>query len=191
MDAFKFIKDCQTACKNGKAIRDSFQPKKGKEKRKHAKVGFPEYGFSSVPGEHFGHAPGPAASTHPVVLGTSTVGTSGPVADIGMGSGGLSGDGSPAGEAVEKFGVEAVLESFEKENPSSDIVPEIRRLFENVKKGNGVLYHSCDGVATPRTESANPSPIDESQVSALAASCESALNAFKNYTGFDYEAIRR
>lgn len=184
MDAFDFIKDCQKKCANGKAIRASFQPKKGAKARAHAKVGFPEYGMSSVPGEHFGSSSTPT-STSPVVMGTSTVGTSGPVADIGMGSGGM------AGEAVAPTGVDAVMESFEKEHPSSDVVSEIRKLLENVRKGNGVLYHGCDGAQATQMESANPAPIENSQISSLAAACEASLNAFKNYTGFDYTALRK
>lgn len=188
MDAFKFIKDCMKQCANGKKIRESFQPKKGKEKRKHAKVGFPEYGFSSIPGEHFGASSHAPASTGPIVMGTSAVGTSGPVADIGMGSGDA---GGACGESVELKSVESILENFEKEHPSSDVVGEIRQLFENVKKGNGILYHGSDGMATPRTESANPAAVDESQLSALAAACEASLNAFRNYTGFDYTSLRK
>ena len=185
MDAFKFIKDCMKQCANGKKIRESFQPKKGKEKRKHAKVGFPEYGFSSVPGEHFGPSAHAPASTGPIVMGTSSVGMSGPVADIGMGSGGA------CSESVDYKSVDAILENFEKEHPSSDIVGEIRKLLENVKKGKGILYHSCDGMSTPKTESANPAAVDDSQLSALAAACEASLNAFRNYTGFDYTSLRK
>ena len=172
MDAFDFIKDCQKKCANGKAIRASFQPKKGAKARAHAKVGFPEYGMSSVPGEHFG-SPSTPASTGPVDMGISTVGTCGPV------------------EAVAPTGVDAVMESFEKEHPSSDVVSEIRKLLENVRKGNGVLYHGCDGAQATQMESANPAPIENSQISALAAACEASLNAFKNYTGFDYTALRK
>ena len=189
MDAFQFIKDCVSKCKNGKKIRESFQPHKGKEKRKHAKVGFKEYAFDSNPG--FGHlaSSSDGGSTSPVVMGTSTVGTSGPVADIGMGSGDAGGAACCA--SVGNLGIDAIIESFEKEHPSENVVSEIRQLFENVKKGQGILYHGCDGMATPKTESANPAAIDNAQLSALAASCEAALNAFKNYTGFDYLSLRK
>jgi len=189
MDAFQFIKDCIGKCKNGKQIRESFQPQKDKEKRKHAKVGFKEYGFDSNPG--FGHLASSSSggSTSPVVMGTSSIGTSGPVADIGMGSGDAG--GSACCSSVGNLGIDAILENFEKEHPSSDVVTEIRQLFENVKKGQGILYHGCDGMSNAKTESANPAAIDNSQLSALAASCEAALNAFKNYTGFDYTTFRK
>ena len=189
MDAFQFIKDCVSKCKNGKKIRESFQPHKGKEKRKHAKVGFKEYALDSNPG--FGHlaSSSDGGSTSPVVMGTSTVGTTGPVADICMGSGDAGGAACCA--SVGNLGIEAIIESFEKEHPSENVVSEIRQLFENVKKGQGILYHGCDGMATPKTESANPAAIDNAQLSALAASCEAALNAFKNYTGFDYLTLRK
>lgn len=179
-------------------------------KNTHAKVGFAGYAFSSNPGERnqtdkfqptTGEGPAmPAATTiHQqspddggvieMTPGNGPTGV-GPAAPAPTGDGGNGGDGggapAAAGEAIEANGVESILECFSQANPASaDVIGEIRKMFNGLNGKNGALYHSCDGAKAISPDD-TLTPTDDSQISALAASCEASLNAFKNYTGVDY-----
>jgi hypothetical protein len=98
------------------------------------------------------------------------------------------GGGAAAGESVEMDKINSIIESYKTANPNSPVIEEIQSMLKSVNEGNGYLYHSCDG-ATAITPNELP-PVAESQVSALAAACESTLSAFKKYTGFDYLSWR-
>ena len=96
-----------------------------------------------------------------------------------------TGDGGApaAGESIDTSNLDTIIEGLSEDQVNSDTMAEIRKIFESVKNGSGVLYHSCDGVEVLDKEIP---PTSDAQVSALAASCEAALNAFKEYTGIDY-----
>ena len=116
-------------------------------------------------------------------------GSVGPVTAL-TGGAGDGGGAAAAGESVESSQIDAIIESFHKDNPNSNVMEEIQKVFQGIKDGNGILYHSCDGVSAINSNNEIP-PTSEAQVSALAASCEAALNAFKEYTGFDYLSWRK
>ena len=155
---------------------------------KHPRIGFPGYGYDSTPGSrmgaggfpHMNLGPGPAVpdASGPIATAPAPAGPGGP----GDGGGGCG----ACGESVEAMQINTILESYEKENPNADVVAEIRKLFEGIKVGNGAIYHSCDGYEALD----DTAPTSDAQISALAASCEAALNAFKEYTGFDYLSWR-
>ena len=174
-----------------------FKPNGGTEKKrkggyvlnaKHPRIGFPGYGFDSTPGSRMGMGgphchnlgPGPAVpdASGPIATAPTPAGPGGP----GDGGGGCG----ACGESVESMQIDAILESFEKDHPNSDVVAEVRKVFDGIKDGNGAIYHSCDGYEAID----DTSPTSDTQISALAASCEAALNAFKEYTGYDYFAWR-
>jgi hypothetical protein len=197
MDGFRIL--MEAAKKKRKSIDTT--------KAKHPKIGFPGYAFGSNPGDR----PNETKSFHPslgpdpampdateakqqdsgVIEMTPGTGSAGVGSQTGGGSVGpvvaLTG-GAPCGESVEAQQIGAILESFKKNNPTSDIINEIQNVFEGIKQGNGVLYHSCDGISTMNKSSEVPATC-ESQVAALSAACEAALNAFREYTGYDYSAL--
>lgn len=204
MDGFRLL--IEAAKKKKKGIDTT--------KASHPRIGFPGYAYSSVPGDRNQTAmfkpslgPGPAmpSPTHIDQQGDDGDGHSGVIV-MGNGGGGAgggsvapvtaltggAGDGggaAAAGESVEARQIDAIIESFHQANPSSDVMDEIQKVFNGIKEGNGYLYHSCDGVSA-LTPNGEVPPTSEAQVSALAASCEAALNAFKEYTGFDYLSWR-
>lgn len=197
MDGFRIL--MEAAKKRKKSIDTT--------KATHPKVGFAGYAFGSNPGDRpnetsafaptLGKGPDmPAPSQihqhdgnddHSGVIvmgngnGGSGAGFSAPVAAL-MGGGG-DGGAAAAGESVEASQLNSIIESYKKDNPSSEVMREIQKIFEGIS--SGTLYHSCDGVMA-----LDSSPTSDEQISALAASCEASLNAFKNYTGFDYFSWR-
>ncbi len=152
---------------------------------KHPKVGFPGYGYDSTPGSRMGMG---GFHCHNLGPGPAIPDASGPIATApaAAGPGGPGDGGGACGESVESSQIEVILESFEKEHPNSDVIAEIRKVFDGIKDGNGAIYHSCDGYQALE----DTSPTSDAQISALAASCEASLNAFKEYTGYDYFAWR-
>lgn len=170
------------------------------KKKKHAthpRIGFPGYGYSSVPGDRNqtdrftpSLGPGPAI---PAATPIHQQSADGGVIEMtpGGGDGGApmmgapTGDGGApaAGESIDVSNLDTIIEGLSEDQLNSDTMAEIRKIFESVKNGSGVLYHSCDGVEVLDKEIP---PTSDAQVSALAASCEAALNAFKEYTGIDY-----
>ena len=181
--------------------------KKKKKAASHPRIGFPGYGFSSVPGDRSQtdkFCPSISDSGNIVMPAPTPIHTQGQDGGgvIVMTPGNGGGDGSPvmaaptagdgggaaAGESVEMDTINSIIESYKTANPNSPVIEEIQSMLKSVNEGNGYLYHSCDG-ATAITPNELP-PVAESQVSALAAACESTLSAFKKYTGFDYLSWR-
>lgn len=199
MDGFRILMEVQEKKKKKKSIDTT--------KASHPKIGFKETAWDSTPGARIGGTclfkpslgPGPAMpdateakqQDSGVIEMTPGSGSAGVGSPTGGGSVGpvvaLTG-GAPCGESVEAQQIGAILESFKKNNPTSDIINEIQNVFEGIKQGNGVLYHSCDGISTMNKSSEVPATC-ESQVAALSAACEAALNAFREYTGYDYSAL--
>ena len=182
--------------------------KKKKKGPSHPRIGFPGYGFSSVPGDRAQtdkFCPSISDSGNIVMPAPTPIHTQGQdgggviVMTPGNGDGGdggpvmaapTAGDGggAAAGESVEMNKINSIIESYKTANPNSPVIEEIQSMLKSVNEGNGYLYHSCDG-ATAITPNELP-PVAEFQVSALAAACESTLSAFKKYTGFDYLSWR-
>ena len=202
MDGFRILVE---AAKKKRKYNDT-------TKAKHPRIGFPGYGYGSNPGDRpgetrkfqptLGDGPKvPDATTiqtnHGDYTGVIAMGNGGggggagicaPVAAV-MG-GGDGGAGGGCGESVEAKQIDAIIESFREANPNSDVMNEINKVFHGIMEGNGFLYHSCDGMSALSPYKDVP-PTSEGQVSALAASCEAALNAFKEYTGYDYLSWRQ
>lgn len=173
-------------------------------KAHHPKVGFPGYAFGSNPGDR----PNETASFQPslgsdpampaptpiyqqngycgvIAMGGNCGGGSvAPVTALTGGDGG--GDGGAAAESIEATQINAIIESYKKSNPSNDTIGEIQKMFESAKNGFGMLYQSCDG-----TSAMTMTPVTDEQISALAATCEASLAAFRKYTGHDYTTWRK
>lgn len=192
------INEAANKKKKKKTQTEKFTSNKGK------RVGFPGYAYDShvgsrmfAPFGHFGCAVvgGLHAMPAPAPIATAPA----PCAcDCGGGCGGDCGGGM-AGEAVDIKKFNGILESFAIAHPESDVVKAIQTMFNNVANGDGQLYHGCDGMDTTDgtidlekddIDTSNARPTDKDQISALAASCEAALNAFKTYTGYDYIEMR-
>ena len=188
MDGFRLL--LEAAKKKKKGIDTT--------KASHPRIGFPGYAYSSVPGDRNQTAmfkpslgPGPAMPS-PTHIDQQGDGHSGVIVMGNGGSGAGGGSVAPVTAltgCVEASQIDAIIESFHQANPSSDVMDEIQKVFNGIKEGNGYLYHSCDGVSALAPNGEIP-PTSDAQVSALAASCEAALNAFKEYTGFDYLSWR-
>lgn len=191
MDGFRIL--MEAAKKKRKSIDTT--------KAKHPKIGFPGYAFGSNPGDrpnetasfHPTLGPGPAMpDPTPVHQQNSDGGYCGVIAMGGSGGGGGSvgpvvgltggdGGGAAAAESVETKQINSIIESYKQANPSNDTIGEIQKMFESAKNGFGMLYHACDG-----TSALDMVPATDEQISALAATCEASLTAFRNYTGHDY-----
>lgn len=190
MDGFRIL--MEAAKKKRKSIDTT--------KAKHPKIGFPGYAFGSNPGDR----PNETASFQPTLgdgpalpapttmhdggyCGVVAMGGGGgggsvaPVVALTGGNGGGDGGAGGATESVESTQINAIIESYKQANPSNDTIGEIQKMFESAKNGFGMLYHSCDG-----TSALDMVPATDEQISALAATCEASLTAFKNYTGHDY-----
>lgn len=127
-------------------------------------------------------------------------GESGPFDGIADGEGAQIGEagGAPAGESggtafaggesVSPKMMNTILEAIEEKYPASNVVPQIKNMFNNIQcGGDGKLYCSADGC-----EATNPlmSDADEA-ISAAAAAVEAALMAYRSISGHDYPGIYR
>lgn len=115
-------------------------------------------------------------------------------AQIGEGGGapaaGDAGGGAFAGgESVNPRQMNSILEAIEARYPSSNAVPQIKKMFNSIQcGGDGKLYCSADGcesVSDPMM-----SDVDEA-VSAAAASVEAALMTYRKVAGHDYPGVYR
>lgn len=146
-------------------------------RKKHPGIGFDSYAFSSVPGSN-----GPGC------------------ADAGAGEcAGDAGGAAGVGESVTPEEFKACLESMVAQYPNSGILSQISGMFnsmldntDNNAKNLPGLYHTAEGMEyrDGTAQNSEASATDE-LISSLAASCESALSAFKQATGYDYCEFRK
>lgn len=168
--AFDFIKDCVNKSNEAHKKRQSAL-KKGKQ---HPKQGFSEYAMDSKVGSRMGTGCDMGGD------GGSSFSSAGMVANMGTSAIGTA----PAGpmEAQDK-NIDAIMEAY----PDSPAVNEIRKAIKDLQEGKGTtLYHGCDKIQCE----AQDAPVDGRMVTSLAAACESALHAFRDYTGIDYLSVR-
>lgn len=214
MNSEQFIKICLPQVESSQQT-EKFKPKTVYPALDKRKIGFAEYAFSSHVGDRTGHSNDAddnnndtnqisvpvhtiqqqAAGNHGGVAVISDGGSNGGSASASTaapagGDGGASGGAAAAGEAIDLKNFNSILESYETSNPQSDVVGEIKAMFnDELSGGNGKLYHGCDGIScSAKTPMVKPvaRPTDQEQIAALSAACEAALNAFKTYTGYDY-----
>lgn len=127
-------------------------------------------------------------------------GEHGPFDGLADGEGAGIGEGTPApapasdggtccGEAISGKQFNACLEQMEAMYPDSNVVPQIKRMFQDMQTGgDGKFYCSADGCDAGSNDCCVSD--DDAKISAAAASVEAALSTFKRVAGYDYPGIR-
>lgn len=165
--------------------------RKGRRRRRHPRYATPYDAYSSVPGERMVMPYYPVTSFTGGGLGSpaSLAAASAMCAAQVGGDGGAGGIGESVDDKTQPAGLTIVtntVDDLAKDCPNSNVVAEIKRLFDRIKDDpSGItvpVYQGCDGMdAGPTSET----------ISCLAAACEATLGAFRRATGQDYEEFRK
>lgn len=129
-------------------------------------------------------------------------GEHGPFDGLNDGEGAGIGEGAPApapagdgggccGESITGKQFNACLEQMEQMYPDSNVVPQIKAMFQDMQAGgNGKFYCSADGCEAGNAGEEGFVSDDDAKISAAAASVEAALSTFKRVAGYDYPGVR-